>query len=161
MQVKVSEKEISAYYESALTKEPQMLINFLIRETIVFDNEIHIYFNNPLQTGPDASQGLSVCDRETTIQAHIQNSYELNGRIYGLLSPSENDTKKKKNNLNRIIRFRLSVVSRSKPILNRKPPFDASIIPYCRHITKRADLSDRFLCRADRLYEFSAILFPQ
>ena len=77
MQVKVSEKEIRAYYESALLQEPQMLINFLIREIIVFDNEIHIYFNNPLQTGPDASQGRSVCDRETTIPAHIQNSYEL------------------------------------------------------------------------------------
>ncbi len=76
MQVKVSEKEISAYYESALMKEPQMLINFLIREIIVFD-EIHIYFNSPSQTGPDASQGFSVCDRETTIPAHIQNSYEL------------------------------------------------------------------------------------
>ena len=56
--------------------------------------------------------------------------------------------------------YRDFLVSHSKPILNRKPPFDASIIPYCRHITKRADLSDRFLCRADRLYEFSAILFP-
>ena len=77
MQVKVSEKEIRAYYESALLQEPQMLINFLIREIVVFDNEIHIYFNHPLQTGPDASQGLSVCDRETTIPAHIQNSYEL------------------------------------------------------------------------------------
>ena len=77
MQVKVTEKEIRAYYESALMKEPQMLINFLIREIIVFDNEIHIYFNSPLQTGPDASQGLSVCGRETTIPAHIQNSYEL------------------------------------------------------------------------------------
>ena len=54
-----------------------MLINFLIREIIVFDNEIHIYFNGPLQTGPDEGQGLSVCDRETTISAHIQNSYEL------------------------------------------------------------------------------------
>lgn len=77
MQVKVSEKEIRAYYESALLQEPQMLINFLIREIIVFDNEIHIYFNSPLQTGPDANRGLSVCDRKTTIPAHIQNSYEL------------------------------------------------------------------------------------
>ena len=77
MQVKVSEKEIRAYYEEALMKESQMLINFLIREIIVFDDEIHIYFNNPLQTGPDAGQGLSVCDRETTMPAHIQNSYEL------------------------------------------------------------------------------------
>ena len=77
MQVKVSEKEIRAYYESALLQEPQMLINFIIREITVFDDEIHIYFNSPLQTGPDASQGLSVCDRKTTIPAHIQNSYEL------------------------------------------------------------------------------------
>ena len=45
-----------------------------VREIIVFDNEIHIYFNSPLQTGPDASQGLSVCDRETSMPAHIQNS---------------------------------------------------------------------------------------
>ncbi len=73
----MTEKEIRAYYESALLSEPQMLINFLIRQIIVFDNEIHIYFNSSLQTGPDASQCLSVCDRETTIPAHIQNSYEL------------------------------------------------------------------------------------
>ena len=53
------------------------LVDICIREIIVFDNEIHIYFNNPLQTDPDASQRLSVCDRETTIPAHIQNSYEL------------------------------------------------------------------------------------
>ena len=39
MQIKVSEKEIRAYYESALLQEPQMLINFLIREIIVFDDE--------------------------------------------------------------------------------------------------------------------------
>ena len=47
MQVKISESEIRAYYESALIKEPRMLINFLIREIIVFDDEIHIYFNSP------------------------------------------------------------------------------------------------------------------
>ena len=33
MQVKVSEKEIRAYYESALLQEPQMLINFLEKTT--------------------------------------------------------------------------------------------------------------------------------
>ena len=32
MQVKVTAREIRAYYEEALMKEPQMLINFLIRE---------------------------------------------------------------------------------------------------------------------------------
>ena len=44
---------------------------------MVFDDEIHIYFNSPLQTGPDEGQGLYVCDRETTILAHIRKSYEL------------------------------------------------------------------------------------
>ena len=41
------------------------------------EHEIHIYFNSPLQTGPDAIQGLFVCDRETTIPAHIRNSCRL------------------------------------------------------------------------------------
>ncbi len=48
-----------------------------IRKTVKMNRKIHIYFNSPLQTGPDEGQGLSVCDRETTIPAHIQNSYEL------------------------------------------------------------------------------------
>ena len=48
MQVKVTASEIRAYYEEALMKEPQMLINFLIREIIVFDDEIHFYFNSSL-----------------------------------------------------------------------------------------------------------------
>ena len=39
MQVKVTASEIRAYYEEALMKEPQMLLNFLIREIIVFDNK--------------------------------------------------------------------------------------------------------------------------
>ena len=39
MQVKVTASEIRVYYEEALTKEPQMLINFLIREIIVFDDK--------------------------------------------------------------------------------------------------------------------------
>ena len=37
MQVKVTASEIRAYYEEALLKEPQMLLNFLIHEIIVFD----------------------------------------------------------------------------------------------------------------------------
>ena len=77
MQVKASEKEIRAYYEAALLQEPQMLINFLDTRDHRVRRRNHICFNSPLQTGPDASQGLSVCDRETTIPAHIQNSYEL------------------------------------------------------------------------------------
>ena len=70
----MSAEEIRAFYEAALMQEPQMLINYLVKEIIVFDNEIHIYFNSPLQTSPDESQGFSLCERETTIPERIQNT---------------------------------------------------------------------------------------
>ena len=76
MQVKVSAEEIRAFYEAALLQESQTLINYLVKEIIVFDNEIHIYFNSPLQTSPDESQGFSLCERETTISERIQNSHK-------------------------------------------------------------------------------------
>ena len=77
MQVKVSEEEIRDFYEEALRQDPEMLINYLVREIIVFNDEIHIYFNSPLQTSPDDSQGFSLCDKKVSISVHIQNSYDM------------------------------------------------------------------------------------
>ena len=77
MQVKVSAEEIRTFYEAALLQESQMLINYLVREIIVYDNEIQIYFKSPLQTSPDESQGFSLCDKEAKIPVHIQNSLEM------------------------------------------------------------------------------------
>ena len=77
MQVKVSAEEIRTFYEAALLQESQMLINYLVREIIVYDNEIQIYFKSPLQTSPDDSQGFSLCDKEARIPVHIQNSLEM------------------------------------------------------------------------------------
>ena len=76
-QVKVSAEEIRTFYEAALLQESQMLINYLVREIIVYDNEIQIYFKSPLQTSPDDSQGFSLCDKEAKIPVHIQNSLEM------------------------------------------------------------------------------------
>ena len=76
-QIKVSASEIRAFYETALSQEPLMLINYLVKEIVVFDDAIHIYFNSPLQTSPDESQGFSFCDKNTTILAHVQNSTEM------------------------------------------------------------------------------------
>ena len=76
MQVKVSAEEIRTFYEAALLQESQMLINYLVKEIIVYDDEIQIYFNSPLTISPDESQGFSLCDKEAKIQVHIQNSLE-------------------------------------------------------------------------------------
>lgn len=77
MQVKVSAEEIRAFYEAALMQEPQMLINYLVKEIIVYDDAIHIYFNSPLQTSPDDSQGFSLCNKEAKIPVYVQNSLEM------------------------------------------------------------------------------------
>ena len=58
-------------------QDPQMLINYLVKEITVYDDAIHIYFNSPLQMSPDESQGFSLCDKEAKIPVHIQNSLEM------------------------------------------------------------------------------------
>ncbi len=51
--VKLKESDIRKYYEQALRSEPQMLINFLIKEIILYDDKIEIYLNSPIRTNPD------------------------------------------------------------------------------------------------------------
>ena len=56
--VKAPEKSIREFYVSGLELEPLMLINYFIKEIIVFDNEIRIQFHNPLKISPDENQGF-------------------------------------------------------------------------------------------------------
>ncbi len=59
--VKLNENDIRAFYEQALRLEPKLLINFLIKEIVLYDDHIDIYFNSPIRTSPDDnnSQGFS------------------------------------------------------------------------------------------------------
>ena len=51
--IKLSERDIREYYEQALKLEPQMLINYLIKEIVLFDDKIEIHFNSPIRKSPD------------------------------------------------------------------------------------------------------------
>ena len=51
--IKVSKEQIREFFEQALTLEPQILINYLIKEIVLFDDKIDIYFNSPIRTSPD------------------------------------------------------------------------------------------------------------
>ncbi|MBO7293116.1 MAG: recombinase family protein [Clostridia bacterium] len=77
MQTKVTASEIRAFYEPMLRLEPQLLITHLVKEIIVCEDEIHIYFNSPIETSPDECRGFSLCDTLTFIPLHIQNSDEM------------------------------------------------------------------------------------
>ncbi len=65
--IKVPENIIRKYYQQALKLEPQMLINILVKEIILFDDKIQIRFNNPISKSLDSSQGFSFCTKLYTL----------------------------------------------------------------------------------------------
>ena len=58
--VRVSAEEIKMYYKEALALEAQMLINYIVKEIVMYDDKIEIYFNKPTRNSPDESRGCFV-----------------------------------------------------------------------------------------------------
>ena len=56
-----SESQIREYYEQVLQAEPQTLVNLLIKQIILYDDKIEIYFNTPA-AGPDNVRGFLFCN---------------------------------------------------------------------------------------------------
>ena len=50
--LKVSKQELKDFYIEALRLEPKLLINYIVKEIIVYDDKIQIQFNSPLRTSP-------------------------------------------------------------------------------------------------------------
>ena len=78
--VKMSEQDIREFYESALTLEAQMLVNYLIKEVVLYDDKMIIKYNNPLRTSPDDGQGFFFYDKNHSYTYTIPNKptiYEI------------------------------------------------------------------------------------
>ena len=61
--VTLSEETVREFYTQALRLEPQLLIDCLVKEIVLYDDKIEIYFNSPIQPrdkdgSPDESQGF-------------------------------------------------------------------------------------------------------
>ena len=57
--VRMTESEIRAFYQKALLLEPKMLISSLVKEIVLYDDRMDIYYNTPFKTSPDDSRGSS------------------------------------------------------------------------------------------------------
>lgn len=57
--VKVPEQTIREYYEEAIKLEDNMIINYFIKEIILYNDRVEIHINSPFTNGPDESQGFS------------------------------------------------------------------------------------------------------
>ena len=64
-----TEEEIRAYYEQALSLEPQMLINTLVKQITLYDDKIIIQYNSPVKAGPDDRKSGLFFLRKTTQNA--------------------------------------------------------------------------------------------
>lgn len=70
--VKLSESDMKEFYAQALKLEPRMLISYLIKEIVLFDDKIEIYYNSAIRISPDDSQGFSFYSK--TVQMNgVQN----------------------------------------------------------------------------------------
>lgn len=63
--IKLTEADIRKYYVQILKAEPQMLINYFVKEVVLYDDRIEIHYNSPLKTSPtddessDKNRGFS------------------------------------------------------------------------------------------------------
>ena len=67
--VKLTEIDLKEHFLEALALEPKLLINFLVKQIILYDDKIQIYFNAPLRGGPDEDRGFSFYSEEKEYNA--------------------------------------------------------------------------------------------
>ena len=67
----LTKKEINNYYEKALQLNPKLLVNYLIKEIVLFEDKIEIYYNSPIPTNPDESRGFSFASEVIEISYSI------------------------------------------------------------------------------------------
>ena len=64
--MKINAADIKAFYKEALKSVPHILINHFVKAVTVSESEIKIYFNSPIERGPDESQGFSFFEKFVT-----------------------------------------------------------------------------------------------
>ena len=57
-----TEAQIREYYEATLKEEPQALINLLVKQIVLYDDKIEIYFTAPIAAGPDDDRSFLFCE---------------------------------------------------------------------------------------------------
>ena len=55
------------FYETALMYEPKTLINYLVKQIVLYDDKMEIYFNNPIINGGPDYESRGVCFYMNTV----------------------------------------------------------------------------------------------
>ena len=54
-------------YETALMYEPKTLINYLVKQIVLYDDKMEIYFNNPIINGDPDYESRGFCFYMNTV----------------------------------------------------------------------------------------------
>ena len=67
----MKESEVRDFYEKALRLEPKLLINYLVKQIVLYDDRIEIYFNSPARNPDDNGQGFSFTSKTVKVAYKI------------------------------------------------------------------------------------------
>lgn len=72
MTVQLSETQIKEFYTQALLLEPKLLINYLVKQIILFDDKIQIIYNSPIKQSPDNdNRGFFLCSKTVKLSFKV------------------------------------------------------------------------------------------
>ena len=67
-----NKEQIKEFYTQALLLEPKLLINYLIKKIVLFDDKIEIQFNSPIKSSPDnENRGFLFCSKTFKVSFKI------------------------------------------------------------------------------------------
>lgn len=73
---RLTEEVIRKYYSQALKSEPALLINTFIKEILLYDDKIVIYYNSPKASPDDNRRGFSFVDKFAYMPQATQNKIQ-------------------------------------------------------------------------------------
>ena len=86
---RLSKSDIIQFYKAGLEKEPIKLINHLIKEILLYDDKMIIFYNTPKTINLDESQGFSFYDRNIKMPYVIQNKKNYGTQDFRLVMKIE------------------------------------------------------------------------
>ena len=82
--IQLSKEQIIQYYKEGLNRQPLALVNYFVKEIVLYDDRMVIHYNTPQPISPDESQGFSFFIGNCKMPYHVQNSTALRYKDFEL-----------------------------------------------------------------------------
>lgn len=77
----LTKAQIREFYADVLKMEPRMLIEYLVKEVILFDDKVQIIFESPINTVPDENRGFLLSAKVYKLKTVISSRWSTKRKI--------------------------------------------------------------------------------